>query len=222
MTTAEAWSTAWRHREWRRTLASGLVLAALLTRATQAFFHVIEARAGTAPFDPLLHLVGPRDVAVATFVTLYGSILMGLALVLADPARTARLTHAYGMLLALRLLTMYIVPLEPPAGIIPLEDPITALFYPDRQPFLKDLFFSGHTATLTLLALAVGPGLGRRVLAAAAIGVGALLLVQHVHYTIDTVVAPLFAWLAWWLSAWPVRLCGASTDEWRAAERREL
>ena len=85
----------------------------------------------------------------------------------------------YGALLLLRMLTMYLVTFEPPPGIIPLVDPVTALFYPGSEPFLKDLFFSGHTATPLLFALAVGPGRGRMLLAACAAVVGALVIVQQ-------------------------------------------
>jgi hypothetical protein len=176
---------------------AGLVLVGTLTVATQVFFHLIEARPGRIPGDPLLEAVPSRDVSSAIFVVLYGGILTGLAAVPRQARQVARLLHAYALLLALRLLSMWAVPLEPPPGIIPLQDPVTALFYPERHPFLKDLFFSGHTATMALLALAVGPGAIRKVLWGATGLVGALLLVQHVHYTIDIVAAPFFSWLAW-------------------------
>jgi hypothetical protein len=40
---------------------------------------------------------------------------------------------------------------------------------------------------------------------AAAACVAFLVLVQHVHYAVDVLAAPPFAWAAWSLAAWPWR-----------------
>jgi hypothetical protein len=57
-----------------------------------------------------------------------------------------------------------------------------------------------------LLFLAV-PGRARAFYLAATLGVAALVLVQHVHYTVDVLVAPAFALAAWTVSrlTWPVK-----------------
>ncbi len=96
-------------------------------------------------------------------------------------------------MVALRIAAMWATPLEAPPGMIPLEDPVVRLFGPGRL-LTKDLFFSGHTSTLFLLALTV-PGRGWKALfvaATAAVAVG--VLVQHVHYAIDVLAAPFFAY----------------------------
>ena len=42
----------------------------------------------------------------------------------------------------------------------------------------------------------------------ATVAIGVLVIVQHVHWTVDVLAAPLFVWLAWKGSALTLRLCG--------------
>ena len=110
--------------------------------------------------------------------------------------RPSGIAEALGtvLLLALRVAGVGLVPLEPPPGQIPLADPLVALG--TGVTLQKDLFFSGHVATLVLCGLVL-PGRAWRVAAfAAAALAGAGLIVQHVHYTIDVLAAPGFAWAA--------------------------
>jgi membrane-associated phospholipid phosphatase len=97
------------------------------------------------------------------------------------------------------MLTITLVPLDPPAGLIGLVDPIGNFFY-GKSYVTKDLFFSGHTSTVFLLYLCL-PGRKDRMIALAVTALVAfLLLVQHVHYTLDVLGALLFASIAFWLA----------------------
>jgi hypothetical protein len=102
--------------------------------------------------------------------------------------------------------------LEPPLDLIPLVDPLTQIFYPSAEPFRKDLFFSGHTATVFLLYLAIPERRWKRPLLAVTLFVGLAVLVQHVHWTIDVVVAPVAAWVAWRASAHTTCWAGLSDE----------
>lgn len=95
---------------------------------------------------------------------------------------------------------MYLVPLDPPIGIIPLRDPFVEGFFYDDKVLVKDLFFSGHTSNMVLLTLFMDIKWLKNILILASIIVGYLLLVQHVHYAIDVFAAPFFAYLAYRLS----------------------
>lgn len=89
---------------------------------------------------------------------------------------------------------MYLVPLIPPEGIIPLRDTFLEGSFYGNKVLVKDLFFSGHTANLVLLAFMVDVKWLRYILFVCAAIVAFLLLKQHVHYTIDVIAAPFAAY----------------------------
>lgn len=178
------------------------VIAALpIVLALPRFFAWLATRPGLIPPEPLLPRLPAMDVSVTLFIVLYGCITLGLVLLVHHPQRLLRALRAYVVLLLLRMATMAAWPLEVPPGYLALQDPVSTLFYPGQVPFGRDLFFSGHTATMYLLFLAV-PGPGRRWLfAMATVVVGLAVLFQHVHWTVDVVAAPVFAWAAWRIAA---------------------
>jgi membrane-associated phospholipid phosphatase len=164
------------------------------------FFHYLAARKGIVISDPLLAVLPSVDVSVPLFLFLYGVVAMVIVGLSRYPMLFLRTAQAYVLLLVLRMLTMALVPLDQPPGFVALNDPISVLFYPGQKPFSKDLFFSGHTATMFLFYLAAPWRIGRPLLLVATMLVGLAVLVQHVHWTVDVLAAPFFAWLAWWLS----------------------
>lgn len=186
---------------WIVTLVALVVVASTLP----VFFRIIEVRPGTVPPDPVLGLLGPIDLSVPVFMVLYGAILLAVMWIARSASVLLRALQAYLVLLLLRMVSMYVFTLEPPADLIDLVDPVTQWFYPDDRPFRKDLFFSGHTATLALLAFAVHGQVIRKVLWSSTAFIGLAVIVQHVHWTVDVVFAPIFAWLAWCISGITVR-----------------
>ena len=61
----------------------------------------------------------------------------------------------------------------------------------------KDLFFSGHTSTVVLLFLCLPGKVDKGLALISIVVVGSLLLVQHVHYTLDVLGAIFFTWLSY-------------------------
>lgn len=183
-------------RAWAGTLLAAVGVVLLLP----GFFLFLQAKPGLRIPDPLLDRLPALDLSVPLFVFLYAVVAIAVLAISRHQLLFLRAAQAYVMLLVLRMFTMALVTLEPPPGFVALEDPVSTLFYPGQQPFSKDLFFSGHTATVFLLHLAFPTLLGRRLLLGATVLVGLAVLVQHVHWTVDVLAAPLFAWLAWWLS----------------------
>jgi hypothetical protein len=107
------------------------------------------------------------------------------------------------MVVTLRMITMYFLPLEPPKDIIPLKDLFLQCTFYENGTLVKDLFFSGHTASLFLLYLLnKDRTVSSKLLLMSSIFLGILLLVQHVHYTIDVIAAFPFAYLTYLIGAY--------------------
>jgi len=190
-----------RPAAWPITLFLALLLVLLIPR----FFVLVGARPGSLLSDPVLDRIPGADLSLYIFVVLYVLIAATAVVLIRHPVLLLRTGQAYLILLLLRMLSMWVFPLEPPPGLIALRDPISAIFYPDQEPFSKDLFFSGHTATAYLLFLAMPLHKLRWIWLLAAAFIGLAVLVQHIHWTIDVLVAPIGAWLAWWASYFTVR-----------------
>jgi hypothetical protein len=200
-----AWPTAWQQPTFRYRLVLTLALLIGLVANLPRFFAWVQMRSGVLLPDPLLALLPAHDVSWFTFTIIYLSVGATLAYVLPRPYVLLRLLAAYWLMQASRVVLLALLPLEPPVGLLPLRDPIIDTFiYVAAGPITKDLFFSGHTATVMLLALAT-EGARRRWLLAATAAVGLLVLVQHVHYTYDVLAAPFFALGCYWLAGYWVR-----------------
>ena len=82
---------------------------------------------------------------------------------------------------------MFLFPLEPPKGIIPLQDPLVSFMTPNHVVALRDLFFSGHCATMMILYLVAVSPLVKKWMKFILVAVPFLILWQRVHYTIDVI-----------------------------------
>jgi hypothetical protein len=152
--------------------------------------NVIEPKYGMYLHDVFLNLFIPVNWSKLIFTIIYISVFQTLLSVARKPELILIGLTTYFAVNLLRMGTMYLLTLEPPADMIFLTDPISTKFYPDGT-FAKDMFFSGHVSTMTLLVLIEKNRLVR-VLKIVGTAIVALLLAwQHVHYTLDLVVAPI-------------------------------
>jgi len=108
------------------------------------------------------------------------------------PRRLVLGAQAYAVMVLLRMAVMSVTPLEAPTTTIPLRDPLVQILG-TGEVLTRDLFFSGHTATLALLAFLAPGRRSRRFFVACTALVAVCVLWQHVHYTVDVLVAPFFA-----------------------------
>lgn len=169
-----------------------LLLSIILTALTN-FLNFVEARHGVVLPDPVLNFFNPTDLTWLTFALIYISIVVGIATLAKDPTRLLFTIQLYILMVAVRILAMYLLPLDPPAKIIILKDPLVE-FFGTGQTLTKDLFFSGHTATLFILFLTSEKKTIKQIFLISTILVAFSVLLQHVHYTIDVVAAPFFTY----------------------------
>ena len=201
------WAQALATAAFRRQVAVLVLLLAGLLGLLAPFFTYIQQRPGQLLYDPVLPLLPRHDVAVPIFVLMYGATVVGLGWLFRHPLLLLRGLWALLLLTAFRMASIWVLPLVPPLDILPLPDPFTTLLFhvPTTAAITKDLFFSGHTSTVALLAIAVRGRWWRTGLALTALLVGTLVLVQRVHYSYDVLAAPLFAWLAYWVAGFIAR-----------------
>ena len=181
----------------------GLVLGLLLglLPVLPGFYQFVQARPGHQLADPLLELLPVHNNSALTFALIYGAITATLSYLLPRPQRLLQVLWAYYLLQLMRMTTLWLLPLDPPAALMPLSDPLVDhLFGVTTQPVVRDLFFSGHTSTMMLLTLAGRSHRWRRAMGLATVAVGLLVLIQRVHYSYDVLAAPFFAWAAYWLA----------------------
>lgn len=170
-------------------LLSGLTSILLFSK----FMIWNETRPGLRIHDPLLSLITPLDLSLATGILTDLPIMLGLVFITKKPSNTIYLIFAMIGICCFRAMTLYFFVLEPPVDIIPLKDPILESVFYGGSVLLKDLFFSGHTANLILIGLLIEQVWLKRFLFICAFLVGTMLILQHVHYSIDVFAAPFFA-----------------------------
>ncbi|HWA35214.1 MAG TPA: phosphatase PAP2-related protein [Cyclobacteriaceae bacterium] len=151
---------------------------------------ILTPKPGYLLNDYFLGFFTPRDLSLYIFIILYAATVQTIISHWKDPEVIILASTVYVAMNIVRTATMYLITLEPPTGIILLEDPISSLLYPDTG-FAKDLFFSGHISTIMVTVFVERNTGARRAKIAGAVMMAVLLAWQHVHYSVDLIVAPL-------------------------------
>lgn len=162
------------------------------------YFSNIQKRSGIDLNDFVLNHIPFIDVSTYIFTIIYGLLIYMLLRVLAKPKLFLLFALTFVIETVFRMTTIYFFPLNPPTNLVILHDIFAELLiYGDTEPITKDLFFSGHTATMVMICLFVE---GRRDKTAAIIAtffLAILLLIQHVHYTVDIIGALFFTYISY-------------------------
>ena len=193
LTPVQRWSGAWKLPSFRWKFWIGFLVFGCILLAFPSFFNAIEARNGFVFSDYILQFIPPRDVSKGVFFLIWSSCLLLIYRVIRDPGMMLNMLWSYNGVTLLRMTCISLISLNPPVGLIPLADPITNQFY-GQHYITHDLFFSGHTTTVFLIFLCLRKKADRIYTLAASILLGLLLLIQHVHYTIDILAAPVFTY----------------------------
>ena len=185
------WQRAIQHKPFLVHLLIAILLLVSLISIVPYFFNlIILHKPGITLYDPVLAAFRVKDYSGLIFILIYGALFFTIAANFNKPAVIIIGIEVYAVVNLIRLLAMYVYTLEAPHGIIPLVDPIIERIVYGNTVFVKDLFFSGHVATLTVLVLIEPRRAFRMVKVLITILVALLILIQHVHYTIDVAIAP--------------------------------
>ena len=190
-----AWRAAISRIRFRVEVILSVCLLALVLHGFSKFVLWVEQRPGVVLTDPLLDLFEPRSLTWITFLLIYGSLVVAMSSLLPNPRQFLNTIQSYILLVLFRIVLMWATPLDPPATTIPLPDPVVEIFGTGML-LTKDLFFSGHTSLLFLLYLACSDKL-RPILLGTTLSVVICVLIQHVHYTVDVLVAPFVAYASY-------------------------
>lgn len=195
------WKEAAANPAFSKRLYAGLVIWIAVLIAFPFFFDYIESRNGIILNDFIINAFPAYDVSVPTFLIIWSMFLLFLYRAIYNPQLLLLFLWGFIFLSLSRFITIYLVPLNPPAQIIALRDPITNIFYGKNHSFItKDLFYSGHTSTQFLMFLCFQKKSDKTLALLSTIIIGTLVLVQHVHYSIDVIAAPILTYLVYLLS----------------------
>ena len=190
------WKHLIKNKRFRWKLIVALICVISVLAYLPFFFQHIQKKEGPHLNDTLLQLVKPADVSIPLFTLLWGMAVFAAVRCYKGPVFMVTFLFGFFFLSLTRLLTITLVPLDPPYGLIPLVDPISNSFY-GKDFITKDLFYSGHTSAMFLVAFCMENKYDRIIAFIASFLVGALVLVQHIHYTVDVVAAPFFSYICY-------------------------
>jgi membrane-associated phospholipid phosphatase len=187
------WKEFLKEKRNRVELVITFFLLAIVLIFLTNFLNFVEARQGVVLPDPILDLFKPIDLTWLTFAIIYISLVAAIATLSKNPKRLMFAIQLYTLMVAVRIIAMFLLPLEPPATMIILNDPFVE-FFGTGQTLTKDLFFSGHTATLFILFLVAPKKIIKTMFMISTILVAISVIMQHVHYSIDVFAAVFFTY----------------------------
>ena len=189
--TNDKWAHAIKDPLFRKKLYAGVICLVITLASLPFFFQHIEQRNGMILNDFILNLLPAKNVSIPIFTMLWSITILGLVRGIKSPQLFLTLVYGFLLLFLSRMVSISFFALNPPERLIPLIDPLSNSFY-GKTFITKDLFYSGHTASMFLFFLCFRRKTDKLLSLVCSIAVGMLVLVQHVHYTIDVIAAPFF------------------------------
>lgn len=176
-----------------------LALAVLIITLPDFLLYIQRRTDGVKLQDPLLRWLPSYDCSLYIFTFMY--LLVGLVLYYSwsNSWSFFRFATAYIIMNIFRMSCILIFSLEPPHGLVYLQDPFISYMYKGEE-VVKDLFFSGHTSTVFLIYLVFRYSGIKWMSFLIVIAIAIMLLIQHIHYTIDVIAAFPFTYLSYRLS----------------------
>jgi membrane-associated phospholipid phosphatase len=201
-TVKQRWHIAFGEKKFRNKFIAVFILLLITLSCLPAFFQHIEKRNGAVLNDIMLNNIKPYNVSLYIFAIIWLVTILMLLRALQQPGIFMVLLLSFTLLTISRIVSISCFALNPPLNLIPLKDPLSNFFYGNTF-ITKDLFFSGHTATMFLMYLCLTQKPDKYIALTATFLVGFLVLLQHVHYSVDVLAAPLLTYIIYRIAkAW--------------------
>jgi hypothetical protein len=178
---------------YKKKLLLSVILLVITLCILPYFFGYIEKREGLHLNDIILKYVPAYDVSIIVFAIIWSMSIFILVRAIQNPLIFITYLTSFVLLTISRMATIYFLPLSPPSDLIVLKDPLSNFFY-GTTFITKDLFYSGHTASMFLMFLCLHKKRDKAIALFATISIGVFVLIQHIHYSIDVVAAPIFTY----------------------------
>ncbi len=195
-----SWKMAWSNSRFKKQIIAGSILLIIVLIIFSSFLSKIEQRDGHTINDWLLDRIPSIDLSIPVFAIIWSSTLLLIWQASKNPSIFLTYLWAFIFLMISRMITIYLVPLNPPQNLVPLLDPLINKTFYDGVFITKDLFYSGHTASVLLMSFCLKGKTHKKLTLSAAICIGLMVLLQHIHYTIDVIAVPFFTYGVYYLS----------------------
>ncbi len=184
------WKNAWANVHFRNKTIIGTLLLSIVLVSFPRFFALIELRKGIVLKDYILAQIPSVNLSVPIFIIIWGTAIMLIYRLINEPTIFLQFLLSFLLLSISRIISISFIQLDPPLGLIPLNDPVTSIFYGGKNIFIqKDLFYSGHTATQFLMFLTLKSPRDKMITGTTTLLIAVMVLIQHIHYTIDVIAA---------------------------------
>jgi hypothetical protein len=188
---AYRWKTELQDKRFRTVFLVSVVSLGIILFLLTQFLNYAEAREGMIFRDPLHVYFEAIDLTWIIFAVIYFSLIAAIFSLLPHPRQLLFAVQLYALMVVVRIIAMYLLPLEPPEGMIILRDPFVE-YFGTGQTLTKDLFFSGHTASILIFFLTARSKAYKSIFLFLVFLIGILVILQKVHYTIDVYAAVFF------------------------------
>lgn len=195
------WKKAWNNLAYKIQLIITSVILIAIAIYIDDYFSYIQFRPGYIINDLLLKWIPVYDMSLYIFSIIYLILILIVINLSSTPLIFLKCLQAYTILTLLRILAMYLLPLEEVPSYSTLNDPFIGYFFYGNTYISKDLFFSGHISTISLFFFFAQNKILKFTIIISVIVLSILILIQHAHYTIDVAFAPLFSWISYKLSS---------------------
>lgn len=188
------WQEALKNPLFTREVPVFSIICFIMLYHSPWWMNIVESQQGAVLQDPILDLLPPSDFSLYIMSIIYGTVIMSFIWLFMHPMHLHLAIKTFWLVVTLRYILIFVIPLEPHPDIILLNDPFLARIVYDSTAITKDLFFSGHMMTMCIACFITTYRPLKYFIIALTVLLGSMLMIQHVHYSYDVLAAPIITW----------------------------